>query len=234
MYATHRAVLARAEAVDAEHIVLGPHRPHGWMDALWAFTAEQVVRPARVICLVARERLRIPFRRLVVAIDLSRPAVCALELALRWCGTLGTWQSEIAMAGAETRAVHVLPHVFEAGDPPYDRAMVGPRLHEELKAVVQAADGVNGVLVSEEVLWGTDPALSIVRYGRQEHADLVVLAPNGYDATRRVMQGSVSAVVVGAAPCPVVLVPPALWRVEEAPARTRGSDRRAELVAMFS
>jgi nucleotide-binding universal stress UspA family protein len=233
VYATHRAILDHAEAVRAELVVMGPHRSRGRMDALWSSTAERVVRASRVPCLVARGRMQLPFRRVVVAMDLSRPARGALELALGWCGKLGTWEGEIAIGGAEVRVVHVLPHVFELGSPSFERAVVGPRLHEEVEAAARAVRGAAGVHLSEEVLWGSDPALSIVRYARQERADLVVVAASGPGALRRALQGSVSAEVSRAAPCPVLLVPPAMWQAEEAPARSRGAGRLAEPVPAF-
>jgi nucleotide-binding universal stress UspA family protein len=234
VYTTHRAILDQADAVGAETVVMGPHRSRGRMDALWSSTAERVVRAARVPCLVARGRLQLPFRRVVVAMDLSRPARGALELAMGWCGTLGTWAGEIAICGAEMRVVHVLPDVFELGSPSFDRAVVGPRLHEEVEATVRAVRGTAGVHVSEEVLWGSDPALSIVRYARQEQADLLVVAASGHGPVRRLLQGSVSAEVARAAHCPVLLLPPALWRDEEdVPARSRGPGRLAEPVPAF-
>lgn len=233
VYATHRAILDHAGAVGAELVVMGPHRSRGRMDALWSSTAERVVRAARVPCLVARGRLQLPFRRVVVAMDLSRPARAALELALGWCVRLGTWEGEIAIGGAEVRVVHVLPHVFEPGSPSFDRAVVGPRLHEEVEAAVRAVRGAAGVHLAEEVLWGSDPALSIVRYARQERADLLVVAASGPGALRRALQGSVSAEVSRAAPCPVLLVPPALWQAEAQAAPAADPGRLAERVPVF-
>ncbi|HEX8276128.1 MAG TPA: universal stress protein [Longimicrobiaceae bacterium] len=231
VYATHRAILDQAEAVGAELVVMGPHRSRGRADALWSSTAERVVRAARVPCLVARGRLQLPFRRVVVAMDLSRPARAALELALGWCGTLGTWEGEIAIGGAELRVVHVLPPVFELGSPPFERAVVGPRLHEEVEAAARAVRGAAAVHLSEEVLWGSDPAHSIVRYARQERADLLVVAASGPGALRRALQRSVSAEVSRAAPCPVLLLPPAAWCAQAAAGRERA--RAAEPVPAF-
>lgn len=230
VYATHRAILEQAEAVGAELVVMGPHRSRGRLDALRPSTAERVVRAARVPCLVARGRSQLAFRRVVVATDLSRPARGALELALGWCRSLGPREGGIAVGGAETRVVHVLPHVFEPGSPPLERAVVGPRLHEEVEAAARAVRGAAGVHLSEEVLWGSDPALSIVRYARQERADLLVVAASGRGALRRVLQGSVSAEVSRAAPCPVLLVPPALWRAEAEAAPAAHPGRPAERV----
>ncbi|HEV2736789.1 MAG TPA: universal stress protein [Longimicrobiaceae bacterium] len=233
VYAKHHAILEQADALGAELVVLGPHRGRGRVDVLWGSTAERVVRAARVPCLVARGRMQLPFRRVVVPVDLASPAHAAAEVALGWCGPLGAWDGETAVAGAEVRVVHVVPRIFEGGDPPFERAVVGPRLHPELEEVVEAAGGAPGVHVSEEVLWGSHPAPAITRYAREEGAELLVVAAHGHGPVRRLLQGSVSAEVARAAHCPVLLLPPALWRPEEAPAWSRGPGRLAEPVPAF-
>lgn len=234
VYAKHHAIVEQADAVGADLVVLGPRRGRGRVEALWGSTAERVVRAARVPCLVARGRMQLPFRRVVVPVDLARPAYGAAEVGLEWCGSLGAWDGETAVAGAELRVVHVVPRIFEGGDPPFERAVVGPRLHPELEEVVEAGGGAAGVHVSEEVLWGSHAAPAITRYAREERADLLVVAAHGHGPVRRLLQGSVAEEVARAAHCPVLLLPPALWRgEEEATARAGDPFRLAEPVPAF-
>jgi nucleotide-binding universal stress UspA family protein len=65
--------------------------------------------------------------------------------------------------------------------------------------------------VREELLWGENAAAEVVRYARDEDADLLVLATHGYGAVKRALLGSVASAVARDAHCCVLMVPPALW-----------------------
>jgi nucleotide-binding universal stress UspA family protein len=68
------------------------------------------------------------------------------------------------------------------------------------------------VLVREEVRWNDRAATEIVSFAWRERADLIVLATHGDHPVKRALIGGTASAVVRRAPCPVLLVPPAMWR----------------------
>ncbi|HEU0300321.1 MAG TPA: universal stress protein, partial [Longimicrobium sp.] len=82
IYLAHRAIVERAGEVEADVVVLGPHRSPE--TGLLGTTADRVIRSAPCPCLVVRRPLQLPLRRVLVPMDLSEPAEDALAVALRW------------------------------------------------------------------------------------------------------------------------------------------------------
>jgi nucleotide-binding universal stress UspA family protein len=108
--------------------------------------------------------------------------------------------------------VHVVPQLFAVAEPPFDRATVPPGLNREVDAAVRAAGSPPHVLVREDVLWNDRPATEIVSFAWRDRADLIVLATHGDHPVKRALIGGTASAVVRRAPCPVLLVPPAMWR----------------------
>ncbi len=50
------------------------------------------------------------------------------------------------------------------------------------------------------------PAAALVRFAKEEHPDLLVVAGHGHGGGRHLVLGSVTEDVVRAAPCPVLVV----------------------------
>ena len=196
----HRAVLARVKAVDADLVVLGPHRGRPGAAALLGSTADRVIRTSPVPCLVVRGRLALPLSRVVVPLDLEDPSPGALDAGFRWLSGLGT--------GAELAVVHVVPPVAAPGAFPRDRVALAPPLHAAVEASRSAHPEVR---VREELVWGGAPAEEIAAYAGRERAELVVIATHGRGGLRRALLGSVASRVAASAPCPVLMVPPSGW-----------------------
>lgn len=214
LYAAHRAILERAAEVEADLIVIGPHRQHRAADFLLGSTAESVVRGARVPCLVVRAPLALPLREVVVPLDLSELARGALDEALTWAARLAAGDPLQGLPATDVRVIHVIPKAFQTPDFPFDRAVVGPELHREVAAALERVPGGSTLEVREELIWGDDAAEEITRFAAAENADLLVIGTRGFGAVKRILLGSTSAGVVRRATCNVLLVPPALWREE--------------------
>lgn len=208
VYAAHRAIAEHAEAVGAELVVVGAHTHHG----SHLGTTDRLIRTLRVPCLVVRTELGLPLHRVVVPLDLSEPARAALEIGVRWAGALGTRGSGPAAPETEVAVVHVVPQFLAMAEPPFDRATVPAGLNREVDAAVVAGGSPPHVQVREHVLWNDRPATGIVSFAWRERADLLVLATHGDRPVKRALIGSTAASVVRRATCPVLLVPPALWR----------------------
>lgn len=208
IYVAHRAIVERAQAVEADLIVLGPHRRRGFADALLGTTADRVIRTSPVPCLVARGELELPLRRVVAPVDLSEPARNALDQAVAWSAALGVRSGDEALPATELRVVHVVPRFLVAPDLPFDRALVGPGLHADVQGALDRAGGASGLAVEEELLFGDSLPDTITAFAAREAAGLVVMGTHGYGAIRRALIGSVASGVARSAPCPVLLVPP--------------------------
>lgn len=194
-----RAILAYAEGMDVDLVVLGPHRRRGMADAVLGSTADRVVRSARVPCLVARGELRLPLGRVVVPLDLSAPSRAALDAAFGLCRSLGD--------GAAVDVVHVIPRIFAGEDFPFSEATVGPELHREVEAALGPAEDRAGMQVRELVVWGDSVPDEILRVAGEQGADLLVLGTRGRGGLERALLGSVAGSVARRAGCPVLLVP---------------------------
>lgn len=210
IYIAHRAILARAEAVAADLIVLGPHRRRAVGDAFLGSTADRVIRTVAVPCLVVRGPLSLPLRRVLVPIDLSEPSLSALDVALEWSHSLRPHSDDPRPEPVVT-VLHVIPRVFDMEDFPFDRAVIGPELHREVEAALGRGDVAGSLDIREEVCWGDRPAEEIVRRAENEDTDLVVLATHGHGALKRALVGGVATSVTRSANRPVLLVPPRLW-----------------------
>ncbi len=212
IHAPHLAILERADMLGADLIVLGPHREQLFGDRILGTTADRVIRTARVPCLILREPLSLPLRQVVVPIDLSAPARGALDLGLQWARLLGARDAAVGLPRTELRIIHITPEIVTRQGFSLERAVVGPKLTEEIRSAVERAGGASEVEVREEVVWGGRPTQEIVRYAREEKADLLVMGTHGYGAIRRVLIGSVASAVARRTPCPLLLVPPTLWQ----------------------
>lgn len=214
IYAPHRAIAEYAEAVGAGVIVMGPHTKSGMEPGFLGTTADRVIRMASVPVLIVRGALRLPLHRVVAPLDLSEPARGALDVALAWTDALGAKDGDTGMPAAELRIVHVIPNLYAATGLPFSHATILPGVNREVEAALERAGGAASVDVQEELLWGDRPDDEIVAFAERERADLVILATHGYGAFRRALIGATAGTVARRAPCPVLLVPPKLWRGE--------------------
>ncbi|HEY0670816.1 MAG TPA: universal stress protein [Longimicrobiales bacterium] len=209
IYVAYKAILERARVVSADLIVIGRHRQGVKGPAFLGSTADRVVRDAKVPCLIIHDPLDVPLRRVLVPIDLSEPAIHALDIALNWSAALSP-----AGSTPEVIVMHVIPRVYDAGDVPFDSSSIDARIHDEVEAGQMRAEAPESVAVREEVRWADDPTQEILAFIEQEQIDLVVLGTHGHGPIKRALIGSVASGVARAAECPVLLVPPAMWKEE--------------------
>lgn len=210
IFVAHKAIVARAVDVSADLIVLGPHRARTG-DALLGSTADRVIRTASVPVLVLRDRLSLPLRSVVAAVDLSEPARAALDQAVSWTAALGASGGQADPASL--RILHVVPR--QRGTVA-DEALVAAELAREVDGARSRTRrrGAGEMGMVGQVRWAEDPAEEILRAAGEDGADLLVLGTHGRGAIRRALIGSVASGVARRAPCPVLLVPPTMWLQE--------------------
>lgn len=191
-------IVADAEEVEADVIVLGPHRR--WVSGPGALgsTAAEVIHISPFPCLIAVGRLSLPLHRVVVPTDLSEAARGALAVALSWASALRPPGGE-----AELVVLHVHPEAS-------DSSTAEERLRAEVERARADTPGAARVRVREALVPGDDPAAEILRRAEEGGADLLVMGTRGA-AREDSPFGSVSAVVARETPRPLLLVPPAVW-----------------------
>lgn len=210
IYAAHRAVAYWAGAVHADVVVIGPHARRELELPFLGGTADRLLRTLEVPCLVVRGPLRLPLRRLLVPVDASEWAEAALRVALSWAGA---FTDEAVEETPRVDVLHVAPRIAAGdGEPPFARVEVLPGWNRGLETAVAESGVASRVRVREEVRFGDAPADEIVACAGETRADLLVMATHGYGAVLRALLGGTAQAVVRRAPCPVLLVPPRLWR----------------------
>lgn len=196
-----QAILDRAAAVDADVVILGPHRRGTGQAGELGSTAASLVRTAPCPCLVTATELRLPLERVIAAIDLSEASSGVLSVALTWASALRPRDEKAWLA-----ALHVTPA-------PGEDAV--QRVREEVQRARARAQGASFVEIDERMGPGSEPAEEILRRAASDSADLLVVGTRGADQPASGL-GSVSAAVARATPCPLLLVPPATWMDQDA------------------
>ena len=143
----------------------------------------------------------IQINSILVAFDFSDTSMNAL-----------TYGRNLARAfGARLHVLHVADVIATSAaqfypDGPGDPEGRASHLAMHHLQTVLAGDGADDARPA--VLVGPDPALRIVTYAKDTHADLIVIGTHGRTGVSRFLMGSVAEHVVRAAPCPVLVVRP--------------------------
>jgi nucleotide-binding universal stress UspA family protein len=204
-----RVMCDLAERLEADVIVLGPHREHLEKEGALGGTALAIATEASAPCLIVTRGMHLPLRRVLVPIDLSDTARGALAVALAWSSALRGARSS-AVTDAPTRLTAMFVDRAEGAG----RVTPSARhaLEAELDRVREDAGRWAGVEIHGVTVASTDAAGAIAEQARADDVDLIVLGTRGIgldDSERRL--GSVSADVSRRVDVPVLLVPPAVW-----------------------
>lgn len=203
-------ILVHAAAVSADLIVLGTHR-RSEIAARWSgTTAERVVRSSDVPCLVVTRELHLPVRHAGVATDCTPAARGGALLAVDWLQALAA--TEDTDGG---RPAVSLVHVSTAPDAESE-AVLDVEI-DRIREMMRAESGA--VELTPVLRSGSDVAESVSDWAEQHAADLLVIPTEARRGLSRVWSGSQATLLTLSAPCPVLLVPPALWRRSPIPLR---------------
>jgi universal stress protein E len=195
------AIVEWAARVDADVVILGPHRRGTDQTGELGSTAASVVRAAPCPCLVTATELRLPLERVIAAIDLSEVAGGVLSVAL-------TWASALRPPGgkAEFIALHVAAWEFDR--------VAGRRLDEEVQRARVRAGGASFVEIQERLSHNSDPAVEILWHADEGSFNLLVVGTRDADQPASDL-GSVTATLARFTPCPLLLVPPGVLMDQE-------------------
>lgn len=192
-------ILAAAEELDAQLIVLGAHRNRGVADRFLGSTAEEVLRTAAVPCLLLNAPLELPIRRILVGNDFSPAAESAAEAAAMWGRIMGR-QDDAGLVLAHVHTGRTDAEVW-----PGVHASLEARLRVEADEITKGKLGVPSIEVV--VRRDANAARSIMEVARQEGAGLIVLGTQGERVLIRALLGSTSAAMVRDAVLPLMIIP---------------------------
>jgi nucleotide-binding universal stress UspA family protein len=215
------AAVARDYAADL--IVVGAHEERYGLWGRIGSTAERLITHASVPVLIAAGMRDLHPRRILVALDDAdiTPTV------LRWAHFLGT------RFNATVTAIHVissavLSHVLSvesatSKDQIFDQRRVSNEFAEDsdkwMRSLLGA--GLDRSRVSSEVRFG-EASQEIVNAADQLNVDLIVMGSRGAGSVGRWVLGSVSAAVLRAAPCPVLVISESDVALESTKVRSSG------------
>ena len=204
-----REILAEAEDLPADLVVMGTHGRSGFEHLLLGSVTEKVVRRATCPVLTvgnvpAPPRMGPLFRRILCAADLTEASAHTIDFA--------------RSLAEENRAAMTLIHVID-NLPDQDSALrhylalpdIGPLRHELVEYATErlrsaVPDESRDVCqVRERVEVGT-AWREILRAAKETEADLIVMGAHAHGPVGRVFFGSTSSHVVRQASCPVVVV----------------------------
>lgn len=200
-------ILAEADELPADLIVVGTHGRSGFERFALGSVAEKVLRRARCPVLtvppgeMAAPATGAPFSTIVCAVDFSDASLKGLEYAFA-----------LAEEGdAKIIVTHVIDWPDDSSLPPALASAVANTRHEwedtkraQLARLVPTS--VRDWCTPEEVLLVGSPSRDIVRLAQERAADVIVMGVHGRGAIDLAIFGSTTHRVVRDAPCPVLTV----------------------------
>jgi nucleotide-binding universal stress UspA family protein len=202
----HEEILAQADRLPADLIVMGTHGRSGFQRLLLGSVTEKVLRTARPpVLTVGAAPDVVPardffFKRILCAVDFSD---CSLA-ALRYAASLAE------STGADLTALYVIEWIPVGYDPPLGPPtdLVGYRMAAEAegrerlhKAVAAAAPKP-----AQAIVTSGKPYHEILRIAAERENDLIVLGIHGRNPLDRMLFGSTAEPVVRRSTCPVLTV----------------------------
>lgn len=197
------AILQRAKDVDADLIVMGPHRARIPGSHLFGTTAQRVVERASAPCLVVRGKPPTDLRKVLLGVgedDLDRGLV---RTAAGWIAQLR--RQQITAQGLtnlpELRVLHVVssPDRWRDFSPDFAAALRDAGHDPNVDAQLR---------LRRAVAWNRDAAEEIVRIAEGTEVDLIALGVCGRGPLLHGLLGSVSGQVLRATEVSVLLFPP--------------------------
>lgn len=190
-----KAILHQAQQLNADLIVLGPHR-HYLGDRFLGSTVDRVIRFSASPCLVVRRGMQFHAGRIVAALDDSPAARLGWQAAVEWAA--------IAAESAPCELYFVASSSSDEEDTVFFDILTGAG--KDAKEFLRGKD----VKITTELLHGASVAEDIIEFSDRVECDLLVLASAGHNVYGRLFPGSVCAEVVPNVAASVLLMPAAV------------------------
>jgi len=205
-----RHIIDLAISLPADVIVMGTHGASGFEHLLLGSVTEKVLRkaPCPVLTVPPRTQAtsKLPFRRLLCAVDFSNSSLSGLELAC----------SLARESGAALTILHVVEWPWQEPPPPLlgelppDQAFALAEFRRRLEK--SATERLKGLVpetvrapcaIVPRVAHGKS-YVEILRVAAEESADLIVMGVHGRNAADLMLFGSTTNQIVRRATCPVL------------------------------
>ena len=202
-------ILERAASLPADLIVMGTHGTSGFEHLVLGSETEKVLRKARCPVLTVPPRAqatsRLPFRRVLCAMDFSDSSLAGLRFAV----------SVAQESDATLTLLHVLEWPWEEPPPPMIEELPfeqGFALSEFRRYSEESAKKRLESLVPDSIpasrivtrLRNGKPYVQILHVAAEEHTDLIVIGVHGRNPLDLALFGSTTNQVVRRATCPVL------------------------------
>ncbi|QTL01798.1 universal stress protein [Aquabacter sp. L1I39] len=189
-------ILETAKARGADLIVTAISRDNGLERLLLGSTVDRLLKEATVPVLIVRQRPRMPYRRIVVATDVSEASRRALHRAVDF------------FPDQPLRVFHAYsaPHSALAVDPVTYRDAYGKAIAADLDAFL-AASGLGATRIREVLVERGDPSVLIPDYLHTTEADLLVMGTSRKGRLLDLLVGSTARSVLEGVSCDALIVP---------------------------
>ncbi len=197
-------ILEASENIKADIVVIGPHRRKILRDVFVGTTAERTIRASRCPALMANGVPAGPYRRIVVAVDMSDGSASAVR-AVKESGLC---------EGAEIEILHV----YDSSNPrSMQRAILTQE--EEILSAFEDKSRAAGELTDFLARCDFKPARAVVhenrstiadeilRFADESSADLIAVGTQGRTGIRKLLLGSVAQQVLSLSDRDVLAVP---------------------------
>ncbi len=198
-----KTILAVADEIAADLIVLGSHRFRGIAELFRGTTLERIARSARVPVLMVTAEPKTDYRHVAVGIDFSPAALTAVTDTVTFAP-----EARFSLVSTYHVVSREIIHRAEPGDSD-TRAEKG-RIEGELKG--QMSDFLKSCPERPQgyqpVFLEGGAADSLCRFAAKEGADLISVGSHGRSWITRAFIGSTAATLLSGAPCDVLVAKP--------------------------
>lgn len=199
-----QGIVKVANEVDADLLILGPHRRQVLRDLFFGTTAERTIRTSPKPALMANGVPTGPYHTVLIATDFSDCSFAAAHAAKE--------------LGFLSEAANIVLHVMDVVEGPIVQAAMTMKESEDRIAQAQAQAMIEldafthklGVVASHRVLKPSEEstAMAINSCAEAEKADLIVTGTHGRSGFEKWLLGSVAERVLGSAKVDVLAVGP--------------------------
>lgn len=182
------AIVEVAAGMPGALVIAGASRHDTLGEMILGSTMDKLARELRQPLLVVRQRVRSPYRHLMVAVDFTPASEAALQTATRLFPA-----SQITAFHVQT---HVDPEANARADTRFARFFAACALAPEARARVTPVIGQG------------EPATQLAQYSSTHPVDLAVLGLHDESALQRLLIGSRSEALLQNIQCDTLLIPP--------------------------
>jgi nucleotide-binding universal stress UspA family protein len=190
----HEKIVEAAEEYDCDLIAMGVRGHNPAEEILMGSMTERVIGYSHTDVLVIPAGSNLGLDRMLVATDGSEAGAKATQLAFSFQRSYGSCLDILTVADVPSHLYGIAPEAAEE--------MIAKARQDLGEARTRSqTEGVT----AEFLLLEGNPAQTITKVARDRDAHLILMGSHGRAGLKRLLMGSVTARVIGSAPCPVLV-----------------------------